>query len=381
MRQGCVQQVGAKEEVRVGVYKRGKIYYVRALVDGVEIRKAVGPDKALAAQAQKSIEKEIAIAKAAGKHWTGIDKIVADRDQMTFSEAAQNYLEQLANPKPSTVASYEHRLKRHLLPFFGDMPLADIKPMHIRKFQAGLSKSVSAVHTNSIVQLLRSITKQAVQDEVLDKDPCVAVKRLEEQSQDIDPFDSEELELLLSKIEPHHRPFFTVQAYTGARPNELMALRFSDVDWKKAEIRISKGRVRGKEGTPKTASSKRIIPLCEPALNALLEVKSRSVGALGDYVFVDKKGQPVGKHLYRVWKAALSAAGIRHRPSYQLRHTFISQLLLKNIPVQYVAKLAGHSGIETTVRCYARWIDSETSTYDAKMRAAFAPTASLKVAQ
>lgn len=51
------------------------------------------------------------------------------------------------------------------------------------------------------MQLLRSITKQAVQNEVLDKDPCVSVKRLEEQVHDIDPFDEHEVELLLSKVE------------------------------------------------------------------------------------------------------------------------------------------------------------------------------------
>jgi len=365
----------------MAIYKRGNTFYIRTRVDGVEIRKAVGPDKALAVQAQKSLDKEIAIAKAAGKSWTGIDKIVAERDQIKFSEAAQNYLEQLANPKPSTISAYNHRLRYHLLPGFKDVALCDIKPAHIRKLQAELSKSVGAVHVNAIIQLLRSITKQALQDELIDKDPCIAVKRLEEPAPEIDPFDSSELELILSKVDAHYRPFFTAQAYTGARPNELTALRFSDVDWLKREIRINKGRVRGHEGTPKTPSSKRIIPLCDKALEAFKEAKSRPVGALGDYVFTDKKGQPIGKNVYRVWKAALSGTGIRYRSSYQLRHTFISQLLLEGLPIQYVAKLAGHSGIETTVRCYARWINSETAAYDIKMRAAFDAKPNLKLAQ
>ncbi|MFA6208729.1 MAG: site-specific integrase [Candidatus Obscuribacterales bacterium] len=359
--------------------KRGKVWYVRTQAAGYEVCRAIGPDKSLAAHAQAALDKEISNAKASNKRWTGIDRILNDRNQITFAEAAQGYMEQLANPKPSTVASYSGNLKADLLPAFGDMPLADIKPIHVRKFQAELAKRVSPVRVNTVTQLLRSIMKQAVMDELIDRDPCLAVKRLEEPTQDIDPFDDEELALILSNIEPHYQPFFTALAFTGARPNELMALRFSDVDWRKKEIRITKGRVRGHEGTPKTPSSKRTVPLNDKALEAFERAKIRPVANLADYVFVDRAGEPVGKHLYRAWRSALKASGVRHRPSYQLRHTFISQCLLKGLPVQYVAKIVGHSGIETTVRNYARWIDSSTAAYDDKMRAAFS-TSALKLA-
>jgi len=365
------------------IMKRGKIWYVRTQSAGYELFRAIGPDKVLADHAQKALDKEIANAKASGKRWTGIDKILNDKNQITFSEAARSYMDQLANPKPSTITTYENNLKAHLIPAFGDLPLSEIKPAHIRKYQAALSRDVSAVRVNGVVQLLRSITKQALLDEIIDRDPCLAVKRLEEQAQEIDPFDEEELALVLSNIEPHYQPFFTALAFTGARPNELMALRFSDIDYRKREVRISKGRVRGHEGTPKTPSSKRTIPLNDRALEAFEQAKTRAVATLADYVFVDKAGLPVGKHLYRAWKAALLKSGIRHRPSYQLRHTFISQCLLKGLPVQYVAKIVGHSGIETTVRNYARWIDSSTAEYDSRLREAFAkpvPVSSPKIA-
>jgi integrase len=54
---------------------------------------------------------------------------------------------------------------------------------------------------------------------------------------------------------------FVTLAYTGARPNELQALRFRDIDWVNKTISITKGRVRGVDGKPKTKSSIRTIPI------------------------------------------------------------------------------------------------------------------------
>ena len=49
--------------------------------------------------------------------------------------------------------------------------------------------------------------------------------------------------------------------WTGARPNELAALKWGDVDAARGIVRIRAGRYRGKEGPPKTASSVRDIDL------------------------------------------------------------------------------------------------------------------------
>lgn len=63
--------------------------------------------------------------------------------------------------------------------------------------------------------------------------------------------------------------------------------------------------------------------------DALEHTKQNITASLDGYVFTTKSGQPIDKHLDHVWRTALRKAGLRHRPSYQLRHTFAS-LCLEN---------------------------------------------------
>lgn len=183
----------------------------------------------------------------------------------------------------------------------------------------------------------------------------------------------EELELVLSKIDPHFQQLFVCLAYTGARPNEMLALRWSDVDWYNSEI--TKGRVRGHEGSPKTQAGERIIPMLPQVENALKEQRSKPIASADDYVFVNKRGLPIDKHLDRHWNRAIKQAGLRHRASYQLRHTFITQCIIKGFPLPYIAKIIGHTTIDTLIRHYAGWIDRATNAQHQNLKKAFAQSA------
>jgi integrase len=137
----------------------------------------------------------------------------------------------------------------------------------------------------------------------------------------------------------------------------MLALRWADIDWNKKSINIPKGRVRGHEATPKTKSSIREIPMLPPAEQALLQLRGGSVRSSDDYVFTKRNGEPIDKHLDRIRVRALRQAGMRHRPSYQLRHTFATQCIIKGFPLPFVAKVLGHSTIDTLIRHCAGWID------------------------
>lgn len=136
-------------------------------------------------------------------------------------------------------------------------------------------------------------------------------------------------------------------------------------------MNITKGRVRGKEGLPKTKSAERKIPMTPLVVRTLQELRKRTIDSISGYVFTTPKGNPIEKHLDRVWSRALIRGGLRHRPSYQLRHTFATQCIIKGLPLPYIAKVLGHSTIESLVRNYAGWISNSTNEYDSKLKSAF----------
>jgi integrase len=313
--------------------------------------------------------------------WTLIKKLERSKKRKLFREAADEYMETRSH-KPSTVAQYDNMLKHYILPEFGDRPLTQISAVDVRRFQKKLQEVVvgaktsnphkmSATRVNLIMQVLRSILKDEHMAGTIESNPSLPVRRIEEAKTEIHPLSEDELNLVLRNIDDHFRPLFTALAYTGARPNELLALRWTDVDMVKKQIRIERGRVRGNEGTPKTMSSKRTIPMFEQVEAALLEMKARPLQSKDNYVFFDKKGQPINKHLDRVWTRALKRCGLAHRSSYQLRHTFCTLCIIHGQPLPYIAKLLGHTTIDTLVRHYAGWIDTATPQHEAQLRETF----------
>lgn len=299
----------------MGLFLRGSSWCARVRYKGRLIVKSFGPDKQLANAALKKMQSDIASSKAAGKDWAGLDNVLNARKPKTFTEAASDYMEERTNFKSSSISSYKSIFRSRLIPSFGSMALKDITPSILKKYQASLAaEGLSPARVNTIMQLMRSVLKQATDEGMVEKDPSRSVKRVQEPKVNIDPLSTQELAVVISAIKPHYQPLFITLAYTGARPNELLALRWSDIDWARKEISITKGRVRGKEGLPKTKSSGRIIPMPEIVEIALKSVKARTVESLTEHVFLNLRGKPIDKNLDLIWKNALRKAGLRHRP-------------------------------------------------------------------
>jgi len=357
--------------------KSGKWYY-RVKHNGKDYEKWFGKGPAAKFEAESAmaeLQHDIHIGKLSGQGWECFDKMrrAKNVEVKTFGEAAKEYLDGRLNYKTSSVRAYRSILKAHLLPKFEKRALNSITETDLRKFLVELTeeKGLAASRANTILQPMREMLAQACREGVIPRDPGSAVKRLKVAKTKVQPFSEEDLALALANIDEHYRPFFIVQAFTGARPNELLALRWSDIDWVNHQISISKGRVRGYEGLPKTSSGERLVPMTKPVDDALKQLKDQGVAALDGFVFVNTKGRPIDNHLGDVWDRALKRARLAHRPSYQLRHTFITQCILKGFPLPYIAKIVGHSTIDTLIRHYTRWIDKATQEQEDKLKKSF----------
>ena len=167
---------------------------------------------------------------------------------------------------------------------------------------------------------------QAYVDEIIPKNPALAVRRLPQGITDVDPFTFEEREAIIEgfqRLAPLYANYVICAFWTGWRPNEACALKWQRVDFPQGKILIREGRVLGQTGIPKSAGSLRDIDMLAPVREALTAQKATS-WLLGSHVFLDGKQQPVNQELFRmkVWEPVLKRLGVRYRPPYQMRHTF-----------------------------------------------------------
>lgn len=353
-------------KVKDGLYKRGNTWCIHCKINGNVVRKAIGPDKRQAELALAEIKKQRSLSKLTDD-FSGLESLFAKKTTRSFAEMAAVYLEERPHLKPSTIRGYNEILTNYLLPVFGKMHVDKITEEHIAKFQSEVSKSVSATRTNNIMGPLRYILKVCQRRKLIRDNPALCVDPLREEEPNIDPLNAEELDRAIAALRPYQRPLFTCLAWTGARPDELFALRWHDVSFERNEISISKGRVRGKEGTPKTKSSKRIIHMVSIVRETLIELRKSATQHVEGYVFLTKSGQPYSKHVDREWRTALKKSGVRHRPAYQLRHTFASLCLQNGLQPTWVAKMLGHSTPQITFKHYSRYIQDNTLINERKL--------------
>jgi integrase len=143
---------------------------------------------------------------------------------------------------------------------------------------------------------------------------------------------------------------------TGMRQGELIGLQWKDVDLDDGTLRVNRSVYEGVVSPPKTNAGSRTIRLSKLALAALRQHRvSTAKRRISEWVFPNANGTPIGhQNLHnRSWKPLLRYAGLSHSVRFHdLRHSCISLLLAKGVPVKVVSEMAGHADISVTLSVY-----------------------------
>ncbi len=162
--------------------------------------------------------------------------------------------------------------------------------------------------------------------------------------------------------------FFALWLNTGARPGELKALRWADLDLEAGTVSIQQSgqRVQGVGrvvGQPKTAGSRRPIALGDDMISLLRQYKSSQaaerllMGPLwqdNGLVFPSELGTMIeDKRLREVFGRICHRANLPHIRPYDLRHSCASLLLAAGVHPKVVAERLGHSSVNLTLTTYS----------------------------
>ncbi|WP_099319533.1 tyrosine-type recombinase/integrase [Mycobacterium ostraviense] len=246
-------------------------------------------------------------------------------DAITLRKYAAQWLEH-RQLRPRTRAHYESMLERLILPELGDAKVVTLTPAKIRQWHAGLGSQHPTRNAHAY-SLLHAICQTAVQDEVLDANPCrIRAAMQTKRRRDVDVLTPAELDKLAAKMPAELRASVLLAGWCGLRWGETSELRRGDVSADCSVLRIRRAVTYRKGvftvGEPKTAAGSRDVAV-PPHIRPILKTHLKNhVGQLGDsLLFPDGDGTHLRADLYRThWERARKAIGKPNLRVHDLRH-------------------------------------------------------------
>jgi integrase len=293
--------------------------------------------------------------------------------RLTVGRFLADWLE-VAAPKlrPRTLESYASHVRLHIAPAIGAVPLSKLGPTDVQRLLDGLSAGGLSPQTVAHVRAtLRRALGQAERWGQVSRNVAKLVDPPRIETVPVNPLTGPEVRTFLEASRTSRfYPLWVTAIATGLRSGELRGVRWADIDMDAGllQVRGAIGRVDGhlELVEPKTARSRRTVPLPAIAVDALREHRRRQLtdrllaGARwqgerwGDLVFPTVVGTPFhDSTLVHRFHVDLAAAGIRRQRLHDLRHAAASLMLAQGVSARVVMETLGHSTIAVTMNTYA----------------------------
>ncbi len=255
--------------------------------------------------------------------------------------------------KPKTVSEYQRYLDRLIYPTLGELRLKDVTPAAIRAWIGKLNAKTPRINEHAYA-LVKTIFATAVQDELLDRNPCR--ERMRKPVRHIgEPATLDELALLVAAMPERLRLMIELAAWCALRFGEVAELRRGDVDLKNGEIRVSRAVqwVDGKKivAAPK-ADSVRVVAFPPHIGEAIKEhLRKHAQWGKDGLLFPTTHGEqyraPTFHQAY--FRKAREAAGRPDLRFHDLRHTGATLAAASGATLAELMQRLGHSTVSAAL--------------------------------
>ena len=287
-----------------------------------------------------------------------------------------------ADFSPKTALETAGFINRYLRPGLGVFPVARLRTEHIDKLYRELRKrgghngkplapgTVKRTHV-----ILHRALEQAVRWGWITTNPAHNAQVPRTPSAAIRPPTPKQLIQLFELAGDYHPDFATfifLAAMTGARRSELLALRWSDIDYNAGRVTFARGVVFGAHGLvekdTKTHAVRRVAldPRTAEVLAAHRERVDERAAQFGTVIASDAfvfSHRPDGSEPWRpdsttrAFRLLLAKAGLHGVRLHDLRHYVATQLLAAGVDVRTVAGRLGHRNASTTLNVYSHFLE------------------------
>lgn len=330
--------------------------------------------------------------------------VESDESKKALQDSMQNWLQVFKFPsvEQTTYDRCECSAQNQIYSLLGDKPVGDITAADIKNLlNYWMNKGYAYTTVKKAYVVLNEYFRYLYREELIPKNPMANVEMMKKSNfmsaqdkedlpecETVTIFTPEEIEKFkaeaFSTFKDGKRKYQQAAAYilmlnTGLRTGELLGLLNSDIDLERKTLTVRQGvkEVSRRDGTeftsgreikvgkPKSATSKRTVPLNRTAVE-MIEDHLRKEVYFGQNtpLVADGNGgytKPVNlrKRFYRI----LKAAGIEQKGLHSLRHTFATNLVngqkqpdgtIKALSPRQVADLLGHSTSQITELYYVK---------------------------
>ena len=343
-------------------------------------------------------------------------------EKMSFEDFACDWFENIKDTITyATYCGYEQLLRSEIIPYFRAYKLSHIKTLHIEAFYKTLASKYATGTINRYSSVLTCIFKAAIRWDMIDYNPCREARKPKKKHEEKgEKFFTPQQALMFQKslkisydvpyernrrledkenpfsvnrkiaVPMQYKVFFSLSLWCGLRKGETLALHWSDIDFDKKEISITKSMSTTENGyaykEPKTPASIRNIPLTDETGRLLKEYRKEYVSLklrLGtawqgnENLFIQPHGKPMRlstpyeyfiKHLrrYNRWvkenTEQAKVEGLEELPIiplHGLRHSCATLLKYLEVDIIDISKFLGHANCSTTMNIYTHSFDQQ----------------------
>ena len=286
---------------------------------------------------------------------------------------------------------YRNAINNHICPVIGGLPITDVTPDDIAALMLTLSDRSHSLQ-QKVVTTLKRIFKSAVKNKLINESPCEDLKAGGKDSPDKVPLTKTQRTRLLDAVKGTRAELFImIGLYTGLRREEILGLKWDSVYLSDGVSHIAVRRAVKWDGKNapivsellKSNAAYRNIPLPPQLIEPLTLAKNSSNS---EFVICNKNGGAMSATSFRkMWDAVRvrSVRDVTHMVDgktvtehlklgdkipkhnivisidfpvtpHQLRHTYITEMILSGANIKTVQYLAGHKSVQLTLDIYTK---------------------------